>query len=449
MSYNSKYKGSEVDALLDKVNTLEIPDISGLATKEELHVKVDKVDGKQLSTEDFTTLLKTKLDGLSNYDDAQISQAVESLQTQLNTLVGGNASTAIESFNEIIAFLEGIEDSESLDSIIASIEQQIAAKQDKIDDLQTIREGAALGATAIQEHQSLEGYAKTADIPTKVSELENDSDYATPIYGRYYNHKFIEFPFLDIMGVKSDLTLNTSAGNTKITFPIEIDISYNKYGGITDISESTVSTYDRKINEATHERAGFMTAEDKVKLDGLTEGGAYPLVNHGTDDTTFTLTPNTFHVWTEVTSLDLTLGEETDGIVNEFVFQFVSGATATTLTLPDTIMWANGEAPSIEANKGYQVSIVNNIGLFISVGGNMIEFFIDGTAYQADEGMTWEEWVDSGYNTGGYCIHYGFVSHPSLEYWIQQTLDTGESVYVSPPDAIIQNCEYYLRNDPA
>ena len=92
---------------------------------------------------------------------------------------------------------------------------------------------------------------------------------------------------------------------------------------------------------------------------------AYPKVNHGTGDTTFTLTPNTYHVWDEVLSLDLSLGEEGAGVVNEFVFQFASGGTATTLSLPDTIQWV--EQPTIETNKTYQVSIVNNIGLIVGV----------------------------------------------------------------------------------
>ena len=148
-------------------------DISHLATKTEVSGKVDKVSGKQLSTEDFTTALKNKLNGLSNYDDTTISNAVSSLQTQLNTLVSGNPSTAINSFNEIIAFLEGITDSEDLESIIASIEQQIAAKQDKISDLDTIRSGAAKGATALQSvpseyitesELSGKGYATTASV---------------------------------------------------------------------------------------------------------------------------------------------------------------------------------------------------------------------------------------------------------------------------------------------
>ena len=98
------------------------------ATNEKLNNKVDKVEGKQLSTEDFTTLLRQKLEGLSNYDDSEIVAAFNQLRTEFNTLVGSNISVAINSFNEVIAFLEGIEDSQKLDSIIASIEQQIAGK---------------------------------------------------------------------------------------------------------------------------------------------------------------------------------------------------------------------------------------------------------------------------------------------------------------------------------
>ena len=163
MSYNSKYTGAEVEALLDAANGKQdkIADLDairsgaaagatalqsvpaeyiteseltakGYATTSALNDKVDKVTGKGLSTEDFTTALKSKLEGLTNYDDAEISNAVSSLQSQLNTLVSGNVNDAINSFNEIIAFLEGVKDTEDLASIIASIEQQIASKMDKV-----------------------------------------------------------------------------------------------------------------------------------------------------------------------------------------------------------------------------------------------------------------------------------------------------------------------------
>lgn len=87
--------------------------------------------------------------------------------------------------------------------------------------------------------------------------------------------------------------------------------------------------------------------------------GAYSEVNHGTSDTTFTLAPNTFHVWDEVSSLTLTLGAETSGVANEYLFQFTSGAIATTLSLPDDIKWT--EELTIEPNMIYQVSILKGL----------------------------------------------------------------------------------------
>lgn len=83
-------------------------------------------------------------------------------------------------------------------------------------------------------------------------------------------------------------------------------------------------------------------------------------------ETTVELQPNKFYKFGEVTELNLTLAEITDNTqLNEFMFEFVSGETATTLTLPDTIKWA--ETPSIEVNKIYQCSVVNNIGLIVGV----------------------------------------------------------------------------------
>lgn len=149
--------------------------------------KVDYVAGKQLSTEDFTSALKAKLEGLSNYDDTSIQNAVNSLTTQINTLVSGDASAAIESFNEIIAFLNGVEDSESLDSIIASIEQQIANKQDKIEDLDTIRSGAALGATALQEHQDISHLATKEEVTNLQNEVIANEEVSAAAFNEINN----------------------------------------------------------------------------------------------------------------------------------------------------------------------------------------------------------------------------------------------------------------------
>lgn len=85
----------------------EIPDISG---------KVDKETGKGLSSNDYTDAEKAKLAGLENYDD-----------TQIKTLING--------------------------------------KQNIIDDLATIRSGASKGATALQSYTETDPIY-TADKPS-------------------------------------------------------------------------------------------------------------------------------------------------------------------------------------------------------------------------------------------------------------------------------------------
>ena len=147
--------------------------------------KVDKVSGKQLSTEDFTSVLKTKLESLNNYDDTSIRNAVNSLTTQINTLVSGDASAAIESFNENIAFLNGVEDSENLDSIIATIEQQIAGKQDKLvsgTNIKTINGESILGEGNIVVSADISNFATKEELANLSNEIiANEEITATAI----------------------------------------------------------------------------------------------------------------------------------------------------------------------------------------------------------------------------------------------------------------------------
>lgn len=113
----------------------------------------------------------------------------------------------------------------------------------------------------------------------------------------------------------------------------------------------------------------LQTIEEKIEtvvndLDNIST--SYLVVNHTSSENECTLSPNTFHVWDVVESLDLTLGEEEEGIVNEYLFQFTSGETPTMLSLPDTIKWIN-DFPDIEPNMTYQCSIINNIGVICGV----------------------------------------------------------------------------------
>lgn len=77
------------------VNNLILCKSSGFLTKQEVNNKVDKVNGKGLSTVDFTTAYETKLKKLENYNDTTIKKDIQTINTQLGdiakkTIVEGN-----------------------------------------------------------------------------------------------------------------------------------------------------------------------------------------------------------------------------------------------------------------------------------------------------------------------------------------------------------------------
>lgn len=185
----------------------------------------------------------------------------------------------------------------------AQLTALLAAKQDTINDLASIRSGASAGATAYQK--------PSGGIP------------------------------------KSDLSsaVQTSLGK----------------------ADTALQSYTETDPVFSASPAAGITSSDITEWDGKAEPTT--VVNHGTSDTTFSLTPNVLHIWGEVTALTLTLATPTDStIVNEYMFQFTSGSTATTLSLPSTVVWDNDKgALTVESGYIYQVSILNNIALWARV----------------------------------------------------------------------------------
>lgn len=99
-------------------------------TSAAISGKVDKVEGKGLSANDFTDALKAKLEGLSNYDDAEVRSLITAINGRLDTILGDGASSAIDTFNEIEAFLTGITDTQTLTGLLAEQKQTITSETD-------------------------------------------------------------------------------------------------------------------------------------------------------------------------------------------------------------------------------------------------------------------------------------------------------------------------------
>lgn len=140
-----------------------------------------------------------------------------------------------------------------------------------------------------------------------------------------------------------------------------------------EIPEEVLSEYAKSsdVQSAIEEvEAAMITAEpvegdsEEVEDYVLMKSDIEHIIPHVVDqtDSVVTIQPNVLNVWGEVESLDITLAEPTDNtIVNEYMAQFTSGATATSLTLSSDIKWM--ATPNIQSNKTYQLSIINNLGV--------------------------------------------------------------------------------------
>ncbi len=67
-----------------------------LTSHQDISKKVDKIDGKGLSTEDYTTTEKTKLAGLENYDDTTVKNDINTLKDNQVIITEENTVDKIE-----------------------------------------------------------------------------------------------------------------------------------------------------------------------------------------------------------------------------------------------------------------------------------------------------------------------------------------------------------------
>lgn len=381
ITMNGANKGTSGVVDLGKVIT-EHQDISG---------KVDKVTGKGLSTEDFTSALKTKLESLSNYDDTALSNAISTLRGDFDKLVSGDTTTAIKTFNEVIAFLDGISDSEDLDSIIAGIEQQISGKQDTISDLATIREGASKGATAVQPSNlasvatsgSYNDLSNKPTIPSAVTEstvsgwgfTKNTGTYSKPSGG---------IPKSDLASAvqtslgKADTALQSYTEQYKGTVTgVKVNGSTKSpSSGTVDIGNVVTSV---KVNGSTYSPSSGVVDLGTISGGGSSSGGDsyagnYPVQVVSQPLVDITLQPNVFYRNSQasLSAVKIKLATPTNqNIVNEYLFEWYQAGICS-VTLPSSVVWANDDIPDFETEYTYVLSIVDNIAICTKAAGNVI-----------------------------------------------------------------------------
>ena len=283
-SYTEKYTGTVTGIKINGTvkSGSGVIDLGTITT--DISGKVDKVAGKQLSTEDFTTALKNKLEGLSNYDDTELSNAIETLRGDFDEIVSGDTTTAIKTFNEVIAFLDGLTDTQDLESIIASIEQQIAGKMDKVTLATVATSGSyndlsnkpTIPSAVTESTVSGWGFTKNAgtyskpsggipktDLASAVQTSLGKADTALQSYTEQYKGT--------ITGVSANGTSVATSGVANI--PAASTSAY----GVTKLSSATNSTSTTLAATASAVKSAYDLANGKQ--DKLTSGTNIKTIN--------------------------------------------------------------------------------------------------------------------------------------------------------------------------
>ena len=120
--------------------------------------------------------------------------------------------------------------------------------------------------------------------------------------------------------------------------------------------------------------ANYKGTVTSVKINGQSKSPSSGVVDLGyinkqlstSTSSSMTLSPNIYYrnTSTSLSTLTITLGSVSNSnIINEYFVEFTTSSSGTTVSLPSTIKWTNGEAPTFEASTTYQISIVNNLGV--------------------------------------------------------------------------------------
>lgn len=154
----------------------------------------------------------------------------------------------------------------------------------------------------------------------------------------------------------NEAILKANSAADKVKTPYEIAIANGFVGSVEQWLES-LNGDDGKSAYQIAVGNGFIGTEEQWLLS--LKGDGIAMVRCDDTQTTKQILPNIFHVWGSVASLTITLAPEEPNTLNEYMFQFTSGETATALALLVTVILPDGF--SIKPNTTYQISIVNNL----------------------------------------------------------------------------------------
>lgn len=246
---------------------------------------------------------------------------------------------------------------------------------------------ASLGNYQFITQDDLTGYAKASDVPTKTSQLTNDSGFAkasdvpTKTSQLTNDSNFLtKIPIasgMKVGGIRVSANSGYSINNTGL---FELNSATSTSKGIVSIGTGlTVNSGEVTLNTATSsnlggvivpnngtisvDTSGNISVSDKVALKTDLDSKQDAITYSGSLDSNVTLTANSLiDLGTRDSAITVLLPSMASHDHKEYWFRFTADSTtAPSLSLPSSVLWQDGKTPTIKSGETYEFCITDNL----------------------------------------------------------------------------------------
>lgn len=246
---------------------------------------------------------------------------------------------------------------------------------------------ASVTDNQIITQDDLTGYAKASDIPTKTSQLTNDSgfvnasDIPTKTSQLTNDSNFLtEIPIASgtkVGGIKVSTNSGYSISNTGL---FELNSATSTSKGIVSIGTGlTVNSGEVTLNTATSsnlggvivpnngtisvDTSGNISVSDKVALKTDLDSKQDAITYSSSSSSSVTLTANSLiDLGTRSSAITVLLPSTASHDHKEYWFRFTADSTmAPSLSLPSSVLWQDGKTPTIKPGETYEFCITDNL----------------------------------------------------------------------------------------
>ena len=292
-----------------------------------------------------------------------------------------NVTLTAEQFNEIKAAVDAHKIFVSYGQVLSSFAYSIEGSTyitltQSFENFVNIYYSSSVNGTykvGVTEYQiitqyDLNDYAKSSDIPTKTSQLTNDSNFLT------------EIPIASgtkVGGIKVSANSGYSINNTGL---FELNSATSTSKGIVSIGTGlTVNSGKVTLNTATSsnlggvivpnngtisvDTSGNISVSDKVALKTDLDSKQDAITYSSSSSSNVTLTANSLiDLGTRSSAITVLLPSTASSDHKEYWFRFTADSTtAPSLSLPSSVLWQDGKTPTIKPGETYEFCITDNL----------------------------------------------------------------------------------------